>query len=121
MPKRVLCAGETDDICFILTTALRGEGYEVREARSAGEVLALSARERFDLYVLDGDLSGGAGVALCAELRRREPSTPVVIYSGVAFESDRKEALRAGASRYVPKPEVNKLIEAVRLLLNEGP
>ncbi len=117
MPKNILCAGESKDTCSSLIPLLGRKDYGVREARSAGEVLALHGRERFDLYVLDGDLSGGAGVALCAELRRRDPRTPIVIYSGGDPGADREAALGAGASEYVPKPDVGKLVNAVRRLL----
>jgi CheY-like chemotaxis protein len=44
---------------------------------------------------------------------------PCIFYSGDAYEMHRQEAMAAGAVAYVPKPDVEGLIEAVHKLLSE--
>ena len=68
------------------------------------EALELIARGRFDLYLLDNWLPGGSGVELCREIRRSDPSTPIVFYSGAGLDFEREEALAAGAQAYLVKP-----------------
>ena len=92
--------------CQVVTTA------------TAGEALALLARSRFDLYLLDNWLPGGSGVELCREILRTDPSARIVFYSGAGLESEREEALAAGAQSYLVKPgDAAYLLETVNQLL----
>lgn len=94
--------------------------YHVQSAGSVDAALKLAQSEPFDLYILDKRLPDGAGVDLCCRLRELTPPIPVIFYSGDAYESDRHEALAAGAQSYLPKPQVDLLIETVNRLLANG-
>ena len=87
-------------------------------ATTAAEALELIGRERFDLYLLDNWLPGGSGVELCRKIRESDTSTPIVFYSGAGLDSEREEALAAGAQAYLIKPgDAAALVETVRRLL----
>jgi DNA-binding response OmpR family regulator len=87
-------------------------------AGTAHGALEMIDGERFDLYLLDNWLPGGGGVELCRRIREIDASTPIVFYSGAARESEREEALAAGAQAYLVKPaDVAVLVETVRRLL----
>lgn len=59
------------------------------------------------------------GVELCREIRRSDPSTPVVFYSGAGLDSEREAALAAGAQAYLLKPgDAASLVGTVRRLLH---
>lgn len=93
-------------------------GCRASAAGTAAEALGLIAAGRFDLYLLDNWLPGGGGVGLCRRIRETDPSTPIVFYSGAALESEREEALAAGAQAYMVKPgDVSLLVKTVRRLL----
>ena len=116
--KRILCVDDDEDTCALLAGLLGLVDCHVTTAATAAQALALTARGRFDLYLLDNWLPGGSGVGLCREIRRSDPSTPVVFYSGAALDSERDEALAAGAQVYLIKPgDVALLVETVRRLL----
>ncbi len=117
--KRVLCVEDDEDTCMMLRDLLGLIDCEVTTAATAAEALELIARRgRFDLYLLDNWLPGGSGVELCREIRRSDPSTPVVFYSGASLDSEREEALAAGAQAYLVKPgDVALLVETVKRLL----
>ena len=117
---RVLCVDDNDDTCFLLSTLLGREGFEVKTAASFGEALELARTEEFDLFVLDGCYPEGEGVDLCRQLRQLKPQTPVVFYSGAAFEHDREQGIAAGADAYVLKPEIDGLLATVRRLSKQG-
>ncbi|HMJ25516.1 MAG TPA: response regulator, partial [Pyrinomonadaceae bacterium] len=55
---------------------------------------------------------------LCAKLSALTPGVPCIFYTGDAYEIHRLEALAAGADAYVPKPDLEGLIEAVEKLLS---
>ena len=114
---RVLCADDHEDTCFLLSTLLGSARCEVTTAGGVAEVKRAVSGGRFDLAVLDNRFADGAGVELCRWVKGRSPQTPVVFYSGAAFESDRDEGLRAGAAAYVIKPDIEGLLDAVNRLL----
>lgn len=116
--RRVLCVDDDEDTCAMLSGLLGLIDCRVATAATAAEALGLIAGGRFDLYLLDSWLPGGGGVELCREIRRTDPSTPVVFYSGAELDSEREEALAAGAQVYLVKPgDASALVETVRRLL----
>jgi len=115
---RVLCADDDQDTCEMVSALLRLIGCEVVTAHTADEARKIIMGEGCDLYLLDNWLPGGSGVELCRMIRARGDSTPVVFYSGAAYDSDRAEALGAGAQAYLVKPgDAGLLVETVRGLL----
>lgn len=117
--RRILCVDDDDDTCFMLTHLLGRENYEVTTIQTVSEALELARNESFNLYVLDEWFPKDAGVRLCRKIREFDPNTPIIFYSGAAFESDRQEALYAGAQAFVAKPYVDELIETVHRLLTD--
>ena len=115
--RRILCVDDDEDTCFMLTHLLGQENYQVRAVKSVSEALQLARNESFNLYILDEWFPKEAGLGLCRKIREFDPHTPVIFYSGAVFESDREEALYAGAQAFVAKPYVEELIERVHELL----
>jgi len=114
---RILCVDDHEDTSFMLSQLLGRSNYEVVTAATMDEALRLITSEGFDLYVLDKRLPDGSGLDLCRKLNAITPGVPVIFYSGDAYQLHRQEGLSAGAQAYVPKPEINKLIEAVERCL----
>jgi CheY-like chemotaxis protein len=71
------------------------------------------------LYVLDKRLPDGSGLELCRKLTTLTPGVPCIFYTGDAYETHRHEAEIAGAHAYVPKPDVEQLIETVNHFLSQ--
>ena len=116
---RVLCVDDHEDTPEMLKLLLSQSDYEVHAAHSVEEALELATLHEFDLYVLDKRLPDGTGTDLCKTLNELTPGVPCIFYSGDAYEMHRQEAMAAGAVAYVPKPDVEGLIEAVHKLLSE--
>jgi two-component system OmpR family response regulator len=116
--RRVLCVDDDEDTCAMLSGLLGLVDCQTTTATTVPEARALIAGGRFDLYLLDNWLPGGSGVELCREIRRSDLLTPVVFYSGAGLDSEREEALAAGAQFYLVKPgDAAALVEIVRRLL----
>ena len=68
-------------------------------------------------------MPGSSGIELCKELRGFDEKTPILFYSGAAYDEDKELAHDCGAQAYVTKPadgdvlaaEVLRLIAALRL------
>ena len=116
---RILCVDDHQDTSEMLQLLLSHEDYEVVTARGLDQAISLSKTQSFDLYVLDKRLPDGSGLELCRRLQALTPGVPCIFYSGDAYEIHRLEALQAGADAYVAKPDIDKLIDAVRDLLAE--
>jgi CheY-like chemotaxis protein len=117
--RRILCVDDDEDTCFMLTNLLGQENYEATSVKSVSEALKLARSESFNLYVLDEWFPKDAGLGLCRKIREFDPHTPIVFYSGAAFESDREEALYAGAQAFVAKPLIEKLLDTIHGLLGD--
>jgi len=117
--RRILCVDDDEDVCFMLTHLLEQENYEVTTLRSVGEALELAQNESFNLYIFDEWFPQEAGLGLCRKVREFDPHTPIIFYSGAAFDSDRDEALYAGAQAFITKPSVEELIRTVHRLLTD--
>ncbi len=92
------------------------EGYEVLAASGGAEALALMERELVDLLVLDMMMPGVDGLAILAELQKREklPALPVVVVTANDDRELRIDALKSGAVDFITKP-INGLEFACRL------
>lgn len=116
--KRILCVDDDEDTCQMLCGLLGLVNCEVSTAGTAAEALEIIAGGGFDLYLLDNWLPGGSGAELCRKIRETDPSTPILFYSGAAFDAEREEALAAGAQAYLVKPgDLGLLVETVNNFL----
>lgn len=110
-------AGTHKLVVFWLTQA----DYNVVAPESFYDASLLARKRRFDLFLIDNWIDGGSGIELCKKLRKIDPVTPILFYSGAAFEYDREEALAAGADGYLLKPALNEeLIKEVSRLIQLG-
>ena len=117
---RILCVDDHFDTSEMLQTLLAGEDYEVQTAATVEEARRLAGESEFDLYVLDKRLPDGTGLELCQQLQDLTPNVPCMFYTGDAYEIHKREAMAAGAAAYVPKPDIEQLINTVQKLLSES-
>ena len=103
----------------MLKLLLRSMNYEVQPALSFDQALQLAQSENFDLYVLDKRLPDGSGIELYKRLNELTPGVPCIFYTGDAYALQRNEALAAGANAYVPKPDIEKLLDTVHKILSD--
>lgn len=96
--------------------------YDVETTTSGRDLLALAASLQPALIVLDIKLPDADGRDLLRELKKdvRLANTPVVVWSGRDYESDRDISLDLGANAYLPKHSLHSLLAEVERLLR-GP
>lgn len=107
-PFSILVAGHQPWGARSLENALVRRGYEVIRAESAVEVFALALGQPLDALIVDDDVGGVSGLAICRQLRgdmRFLPTTPIVLASSSGGTRDeRLEAYGAGAWELVSQP-----------------
>lgn len=115
---RILYVDDHTDTSEVLCLLL-GDDYEIEAAATIEEATTLAAAKEFDLYVLDKRLPDGTGLELCETLMKLTPNVPCIFYSGDAYAIHRSEAFEVGAAAYVPKPDIDQLINTVHRILSE--
>lgn len=113
----VLCVDDDEDACEVLSLLLNSVAIDATCARSAVAAWKLIKRRKWDLFILDSWLPGIDGVAFCREIREFDSETPILFYSGAAYDADKQKAFAAGANEYATKPDVDGLIEKVLALI----
>ena len=114
MALDVLVVDDERDIRELVAGVLEDEGYTARMAADADTTLAAIAERRPSLVLLDVWLQGSRldGLDLLDEIKRRDPSLPVLVISGHGSLDTAVAAIRRGAVDFIEKP-----FEAERLLL----
>ncbi len=95
-----------DDETFrrIIARALSKRGYDVETARDFDEARVAIERVSHDFAVVDLRMPGGSGLALVERLRLRNPAVRTVVLTGYASVATAVEAIKLGATHYLPKP-----------------
>lgn len=101
---RILFIDDDQDTCEMMRLLLGTEGYEVVSASGVTEGLRLAKVESFDLILLDWYFSDGTGIEICQMIRSFNQEIPIFFCTGLAYESEIKEALNSGAQGYFVKP-----------------
>ena len=119
---RVLIVEDDPELSRALRDGFRDLRMEVSTAGTYDEGLEWAVRAAHDVIILDVMLPGGSGLDLCAELRRRGSTTPIVMLTARDAVDDRVRGLDAGADDYVPKPfAFRELAARVRALARRAP
>jgi OmpR-family two-component system manganese-sensing response regulator len=114
---------DDEDSCQMMSQllGLADHSLTVIPVSTAGDAISLIETEKFDLYILDYRLSDTTGIELCGRIRRLDPLTPIMFYSGMAGESNRRAARDAAADEYLVKPDdLDRLTQKVKQLLSSA-
>jgi two-component system, NtrC family, nitrogen regulation response regulator NtrX len=114
MALDILVVDDEQDIRDLVAGVLEDEGYAPRTAADSDAALMAIADRRPSLVLLDVFLKGSRldGLELLDEIKRRDPTQPVLVISGHGNLDTAVTAIRRGAADFIEKP-----FEAQRLLL----
>ena len=96
-----------------LARAFTEREYEVRTASDFVEAMTLAEEDSPELAVVDLRMPGRSGLELVAALIKLDPATKIVVLTGYGSIATAVEAIRLGATYYLPKPaDVDDIITA---------
>jgi two-component system nitrogen regulation response regulator NtrX len=104
MKARIMVVDDEAEIRRSVRMILEYEGYDVQEASSGPDALALIEREPPDLVFLDIKMGGLDGLETLQKIRHVNEALPVVIISGHGTVSTAVEATKLGAFDFIEKP-----------------
>ena len=106
MTKQILVVEDQEDNRRILRDLLASAGYEMIEAVTGEEGVALAAARRPDLILMDIQLPGLDGYEATRRIKG-DPALraiPVIAVTSYALSGDDRKAFEAGCDAYVTKP-----------------
>ncbi|MFL6764883.1 MAG: sigma-54-dependent transcriptional regulator [Sphingomicrobium sp.] len=116
MALEVLVVDDEADIRELVSGVLEDEGYTVRAAGDSMQTLDAIENRRPSMVLLDVWLQGSKldGLELLQEIKRRDPTIPVLMISGHGNLDTAVAAVREGAIDFIEKPfEAERLIYLV--------
>jgi len=116
MALDVLIVDDEADIRELVAGVLEDEGFETRLAANSDEALEALATRRPSLVLLDVWLQGSRldGLELLEEIKRGDPTIPVLMISGHGNIDTAVAAIRRGAVDFIEKPfESDQLLHIV--------
>lgn len=117
MSQKILIIEDEDGIIHLISLYLKDAGYTVVVAKDGADGLALHARERPDLVILDIMLPSLDGFEVCRRIRAWA-KTPILMLTARSAEEDRINGLELGADDYLVKPfSPRELVSRVRAIL----
>ena len=117
MALDILVVDDETDIRELVAGVLEDEGYETRGAADSDAALDAIATRRPSLVLLDVWLQGSRldGLELLDEIKRRDPSIPVLVISGHGNLDTAVAAIRKGAADFIEKPfDADTVVTRVR-------
>ncbi|WP_184168193.1 response regulator [Sphingomonas kyeonggiensis] len=117
---RLLIVDDDPGIRELTAAFLSQHGYVVDTASGAIEMRTLTARNDYDLIVLDVMMPGEDGLSILRSMDR-ETGPAVILHSVIGEDIDRIVGLEMGADDYVPKPaNPRELLARIRSVLRRS-
>lgn len=109
-PKALIIDDETD-ICFLLSGILKQKNFQTTMAGSLSEAQKILENETEPAVIfLDNHLPDGFGVNYIATLKKKFPSSIVIMITAHDTVADREKATAQGVDYFIGKPFSKELI-----------
>ncbi len=106
-PPHVLVCDDSLLNCRLVKGTLEKRGCRVDIVTSAEEALSFTARESYDLVLMDVEMPGMSGIDYLHEVRKQRPPRvflPIVLLTAKTDQASKLEGLEAGATDFITKP-----------------
>jgi len=115
---KILLVDDEYEIALVIRHLLAESGYEICVAQNGLAALLLFESQFFDLIITDLRMPRMDGMSFLCEVRKLEPSTPVIILTAYDSPETAAQAVENGALIYLTKPfKSDKLLDIVNRLL----
>lgn len=119
--ERILLIEDEEPIRDLVATALRFTGYTVETAATGPDGLVLARNDSWQLLVVDVNLPGLDGFALCRKLRDAGDDVPVIFLTARDDPADLREGFTGGGDDYLTKPfSLEELVLRVEAVMRRG-
>ena len=100
----ILLVDDEKNMRLSLAGMLNHDGHEVEAVESAEQAEQLLGKREYLMLITDAHLGGISGYELLARVKKRWPELPMLMITAYATPKLAAEAIKAGATDYLPKP-----------------
>lgn len=116
--KKILVVDDEDALRTVLSSQLKGEGYDVSSAADGDIAIEMLNSQDFDLILLDLKMPRVDGYEVLSFVKEKHPATKVIILTGYADLKNAFDSKRIGADLFFGKPyEFSDLLSAIQRVL----
>lgn len=111
----ILVVEDSENDAALMLDQVRGAEYEVISERvqTEEELLAALGRRTWDIILSDYVMPQFSGPDALSVIRQKHPEVPVIVISGVYGEEAAVRMMKAGASDYLVKNNLSRLVPAI--------
>ncbi|MDP8218883.1 MAG: response regulator [Candidatus Theseobacter exili] len=106
--KNILIVDDEEDLCTLLSEALKQKKYNVEIAGTRKEAMDIVKKKNLDLVFLDMNLPDGNGLMLISKIKKINPDTVINIISAYSNGGNKEKATKKGANEFIEKPFTDK-------------
>ncbi|MEK7823747.1 MAG: sigma-54 dependent transcriptional regulator [Candidatus Eisenbacteria bacterium] len=110
---KILVVDDEQSMTQFLSIVLRKEGYLVTAVNNGRDALEKVKAEAYDVVITDLKMPGMDGIQLLHQIKKHDPSLPVVIMTAYASQQSAIDAVNHGAFQYLIKNAKNEEIKLV--------
>lgn len=107
MSAKILIAEDDPFLSKVMNSTLRHEGFEVDLAHDGAEALEKITKNRYSLVLLDLIMPAMNGFDVLKALKAAKNKTPVLVFSNLSQDQDKKEVISLGAKAYFVKSDIS--------------
>ena len=107
--KKVLVVDDDRRVTMLISSRLAAEGYITRQAYNGAEAIALIARDKPDLVLLDMNMPVMDGMETLERIHANDEwsGVPVIVVTATGY-ADKERCINLGAAKYLTKPYIEE-------------
>jgi signal transduction histidine kinase/FixJ family two-component response regulator len=102
--EQILLVISDSQVTFLLERVLRSMGYNIKAVEDRAGALKAMDLIYPSLVILGEKIAGSSGIELAAEMARRSPSTPMILFINQDTPEMLRSAMRLGITEYLTLP-----------------
>lgn len=119
MKSKMLIVDDEEDILIFLSYHFNKNGFDVTTALDGEIGLSEFENKKIDIVITDIRMPNMDGIEMCAEIKKKDITTPIVFLTAVTDDYKILHAMRTGADQFVDKPiKLDELMDIINGLLN---
>ena len=113
---KILIVEDDPFLSKVLGATLKNEGLEVDLAHDGEAALDFIGKNNYKVILLDLVMPVKNGFDVLAELKKKKNKTPVLVFTNLSQEEDKREVMNLGAKGFYVKSNIaiSEIIKVVR-------
>jgi DNA-binding NtrC family response regulator len=111
--KKILFVDDDPEMRELIVEFFRAEGYSVAEAQNGKDALLQIGQSDFDVVITDLRMQEMDGLSLLREIHGHHSLLPVILITAFGSIETAVEAIKEGATNFVPKPFKMQTLKAM--------